>query len=126
MVPNLVSEDPLQLSLQVVPCPSLGKESLRHPEGQFVVVRVEEPCRHVLSGNVVDIHLDRIEDVQSPEMHLIPFFAFSWFPLKSCQQDIRRARYAEDFACPSRLKQTPPVLSHKDIEACIDVGDRYA
>lgn len=57
--------------LQIVPSGSARKERLHHAKASPVVIGIEEPGRNVIALQMQRLHRDRIEQIESEQLHLM-------------------------------------------------------
>src|ERR1051326_2074000 len=65
MVPNTLLKVALERLLETVPSAGARKERLRDVEALLVVIRIEEPGRHVIPPAVDQFHCRRVEYVKT-------------------------------------------------------------
>src|SRR5574342_377781 len=98
MIPDAFFIFAFKSFLQALPRASAREERLAYMEGQIVVVRVEEPCRHVVTAPMLSLHAYRVENVETDQLHLILLRVGFFLAFHFSNGDLRQSGHAEDLA----------------------------
>src|SRR5207244_942895 len=71
MFPDAVLVHTSQGALEVVPRAGSWKEGLTDMETQLIVIRIEEPRRHIATGLMVYFHRHGIEYIETNQLDLV-------------------------------------------------------